>query len=161
MFLKRGMLVLAMVGSATNAAWPCSCIGGQDVKDARKVADAVFIGTVIGAQELELKSKDGLEYFPVHVMRYTLRVERSFKGRMVADEVVGYTGLGGGDCGFRFTLNERFIVYGDRDAAMAEGSMADKPLYGRGIYWTNICTRTRLYDDDEVRELEVAALKPG
>jgi hypothetical protein len=37
---------------------------------------------------------------------------------------------------------------------MVERFKADLPLSGRGVYWTNICTRTKAYDEKEVKELE-------
>lgn len=126
------------------------------MEQARKHADAVFAGKVIAAEQFRITFKEGPPAFdvPIYVMRYTLQVEREFKGRMVADQVIVYTGMGNGDCGFQFKLNERYIVYGDRDDVRADRYMADKQLYGRGIYWTGICTRTRLYDEEEVKQLE-------
>lgn len=64
---------------------------------------------------------------------------------MVVDLVVRGTRLG---------LNKRFIVYAKQNDVMVERFKADLPLSGHGIYWTNICTRTKAYDEKEVKELE-------
>ena len=81
-------------------------------------------------------------------------MERWFKGRIAKDEVIVYTGMGGGDCGNEFELNKRFIVYAKRNDVNVKRFKADLPLSGRGIYWTNICTCTRAYHEKEVKELE-------
>lgn len=108
----RGIALLYMLvalGLAQTHA--CSCVGEEDVRHARKHADAVFAGKVINAEKLEVTSQVGeIPNFKEPVMRYTLLVERWFKGRISKDEVIVFTGMGGGDCGYEFELNKSFIV---------------------------------------------------
>jgi hypothetical protein len=147
----RYVLALIAVAFIGCQAIACSCIGKEDVKQARKKADAVFLGSVITVEQLQVSVIGVFTQFPIYVKRYTLQVERSFKGKSVPDTVVIVTGVGSGDCGFVFKLNERYVVYGSRDGGNKERLFAEKPLVGRGIYWTNICTRTT---GDHVSELE-------
>lgn len=105
-------------------------------------------------EELEVSFPETLTHFPIFVKRYTVRVERSFKCGSAPDTVVIYSGMGGGDCGYRFELNERYVIYASRDKGKRGWLYAGKPLVGRGIYWTNICMRTTGDHVSEVEELE-------
>lgn len=133
----------------------CSCVGKASVKEARKRADVVFVGKVISEETIQITRLSEFTTFPIHVKRYMVEVEATFKrGRTrKGDTVIVYTGMGHGDCGFHFELGGRYVIYGDDDDTRASLFYGDKPLTGRGIYWTNICTRTRPFDAVEVKEL--------
>lgn len=133
----------------------CACKGKASVKEARKNADVVLVGKVISEETIQIMRLSEFTTFPIHVKRYMVEVEATFKrGRTrKGDTVVVYTGMGHGDCGFHFVVGERYVIYGDDDDARASRFYGDKPLTGRGIYWTNICIRTRAFDEGEVREL--------
>lgn len=117
------------------------------------------MGTVIRSERLEIHPRDGMPFFPMYCMRFTVAVERAFKGRTIrtdspTDTVVIYSGEGGGDCGFQFKPGERYVIYGVNNDTARKELIAAHALVGRGIYWTNICMRTKRYDEGEVRELE-------
>lgn len=155
LFLLIAACALPFGGSA------CSCIGEEDVSTARRRADGVFIGRVIRAERFEMSSPGLLTHFQHFQMRYTFAVERMFKGRALGrsaddamDTLVVFTGLGGGDCGVRFEVGQRYVVYGADGHSWSGKMLAEVPLRGRGIYWTSICTRTRPYEETEVKALE-------
>ena len=89
----------------------------QQVKKARVQSQAVFVGEV-----LEVVSSP-----ESYVVKVKFRVESSWKG-MVATELLLTTGRGGGDCGYRFEVGKKYLVY-------AYGSDERDLL-------TNICQRT-------------------
>ena len=158
MIFQRRMFryVLALIAFAFigRQAFACSCIGKVDVKQARKKADVVMLGTVVSVEQMRAYYPGVFTSNPIYVERITLHVEGSFKGRSVPDTVVIVTW--DGNCGFPFELNERYLVYGNRDGGNAgkpygKKVYAEKPLVGRGIYWTNICMRTT---GDHVSEVE-------
>lgn len=149
-FLFTGALLLC--GSTLLA---CSCIGKANVKEARKSADVVLVGKVISEETIQITRLSEFTTFPIHVKRYMFEVEATFKRTRTkkGDTVIIYTGMGHGDCGFPFVVGEKYVVYGADEDVRASRFYGDKPLTGRGIYWTNICTRTRAFDEGEVREL--------
>lgn len=111
-----------------NVAFACTCSLPDPGKSLRKqVAEernesrAVFVGEVV-----EVTSDPNLLEVEVK-----FKVERSWKG-FRASEITITTGRGGGDCGYRFEIGERYLVY-------ASGS--EKQL------GTNICQRTALLVD--------------
>jgi hypothetical protein len=83
----------------------------QELKD----ADTVFLGTVLSIWPTPTLEK-----------RVTLLVHKSWRGKG-SEKVVVRTGLGGGDCGFRFKRGEKYLVY----AYVHEGRLS-----------THICSRT-------------------
>lgn len=133
----------------------CSCKGKASVKEARRRADAVLLVRVVSEQAVTIErfKEDGVR--PIALMRYIVEVEATFKrgSTRAGDVVVLYTGMANGDCGFPFAVGERYVVYGSGDYPMADSFIADKPLTGSGIYWTDICTRTCAFQEEEVKQL--------
>lgn len=157
----RAQFLSIAICALTLSCSACSCIGEVDVATATRRADGVFVGRVIRAERFEVGSTQAMPFFRLFQMRYTFVVERMFKGRTmgrhtegVMDSVVVFTGLGGGDCGVHFQVGQRYVVYGDDGGSITKERIADVPLHGRGIYWTSICTRTRPYEEEEVKALE-------
>lgn len=139
-----------------NHVFPCSCIDKEDVKRARKKADVVILGTVVSVEQLRAHYPSVFTSNPIYVKRYTLQVERSFKGKTMPDTVVIVTWMGNGNCAYPFEVNESYLVYGYRDGGNARKPYgkkvyAEKPLMGRWVFWTDICTRTT---GDHVSEVE-------
>jgi hypothetical protein len=88
----------------------------QQVKKAKKQSQAVFVGEVI--QIIQKPESYGVSV--------KFRVGNVWKGKL-SKEVTIFTGLGGGDCGYRFEVGESYLVY-------ASGSNEHLS--------TNICQRT-------------------
>jgi hypothetical protein len=125
------LLVLVAVGGwPGSAAQACSCAHPGPPCRALSNSDAVFAGRVSEIRDEDGPPRDGGVRGPRRRVR--LVVEESFRGAGVkrggALEVA--TGLGGGDCGYRFEVGERYLVY------------AEHPTGGDGLY-TGICSRTR------------------
>lgn len=131
----------------------CDCKPQDDVAQARKHADAIVVANAIKSEEVQITNPRVLTHFPVYVMRYTFFVERRFKGRIPGDSLVVYTG-NGNDCGSVFEIGGRYILYGENNRPYKGHWFADEPLVGRGIIWTDVCMRTRPYDEAEIKELE-------
>ena len=138
MRLLRMLLVVSAVGgSAARMAAACSCADPGPPCRALPRSDAVFVGKVAEAREMDADPpKDGGILRPQRRVR--LVVEERFRGAGVGKaatlEVV--TGLGGGDCGYGFEVGGRYLVYAEH----AEGD----------ALYTGICTRTRELSDAAV-----------
>ncbi len=152
--LKHALLLSLSLMVIVTGAEACTCIGQENVQQARKRSDAVVVGKVISAVQQEIAATG--EFAPSRsvVMRYSVLVERSFKGRIRGDTMIVYTGVGNGDCGYGFEEGHRYVIYGSRDLPYNGKWTGEKPLQGKNTLWTNICTRTRQYDESEIKELE-------
>ena len=126
--LDRVLLSLFVITLAAIPARPCGCAGGVHGKSAWEIAKletegstAIFEGTIshVDLKWKLLEAKDG-EFVPGEVsgekgppipqMAVTFRVVRAYKGNL-ASGVTVHTGLGGGDCGARFSPGLIYLVY--------------------------------------------------
>lgn len=121
------ILALAIGLSVSSKVVACSCdlppvhqSLKQQVTKARNSSSAVFSGVVLKIDEA------------AYSVRVTFKVDEYWK-RQLSTQVIVVTGRGGGDCGYRFEVGQRYLVY-------AYGS--DVTSLG-----TNICQRTAPYSD--------------
>ncbi len=169
--MKRILTILGFLifGLTSKTALACSCVGQNTVKDEYRSSDIVISGQVISTTK---------EYFPDsasikemvalgipadkldkrlnghYLTKVLIKVETVFKGQTTSDTLTIYTGMGGGDCGFRFKIDQKYIVYGDTKSPFG-GSSKDKNFpNGQNVCWTNICTRTQEHNQTEINELE-------
>ncbi len=120
----RVVLTVVVLLLASRAGFACDCdlprAGKpikQEVAEARNKSRAVFLGTVVA-----IDKKPGDLYVAV---RFT--IEEFWKGAL-RKEVTVFTGQGGGDCGYKFEVGQRYLVYAYR--------------YNDTDLGTNICQRT-------------------
>jgi len=77
-----------------------------------------------------------------------------YKGRITKDTLEIFTGMGGGDCGYGFVVGQEYIVYGSRDAYFGSKRKNWPYTRARNRYWTNICTRIVIKNEEEIAEIE-------
>lgn len=110
-------------------------------------------GIVLSQERVAVADTSDRSHFkemPVHC--YKFLVKKVYKGKVTSDTVNIYTGMNGASCGWRFTLGERYIVYGDRqDYFYRLGYKCPK---GKNIFWTSTCHRTMPFDEDEIAALK-------
>jgi hypothetical protein len=109
---------------ATRTGFACDCdlaSAGKPFKrvvaEARNKSRAVFSGTVVA-----IDRKPGDLYVAVR-----FKIEEFWKGAL-SKEVTIFTGQGGGDCGYKFEVGQRYLVYAYK--------------YNDRELGTNICQRT-------------------
>jgi hypothetical protein len=142
--MKRQILCL-LVGSFfgllfVTDTFACSCsildkIGKSDkelVEEARKSADAVFVGEIVELRFSEPSDELG------SLVRYAkFRIERSWKGpeeEFIEVETFNICCV----CGVGFEKGQRYLIYA---YSKGENGLA-----------TNICTRTFIYQEDNIDE---------
>jgi len=144
----------------------CSCQGESTVKGAIISSDFVIVGEIISKDFVDIPDSvqirqnptDTLahKYYPYvfRISKYKIKVERVFKGETVSDTLDIFTGNGGGDCGYRFKIGEKYIVYGNKESYF--GFLSNGYDYPKGLncIWTNICMRTSNYYQLEIDEIE-------
>ena len=145
-----------MLLAILSVSWvnECTCREEQEIFEAYKSADAVFVAKVIEEEVVNIEPSTQMPFFQLQVKKYVVVVEQIFKGKLSTDTLFVYTGVNSAECGFDFAVGDRYVIYGDRECYMASGKEARDFPSGRGIYWTSHCTRTRSFDEAEVKELE-------
>ena len=168
--MKILTLVVLLLYSLTNqTAAACSCVGESTVKGEYSSSDIVATGRIINI-EIEwlpdsAKIKEMVELgFPAdsldkrfngyYLKKVILKIDEVYKGNALAETVLIYTGMGGGDCGFPFTKGKRYVIYGDTESYFGDFFNDQEFPHKQDTYWTNICTRTRKHNRKEIKELE-------
>jgi hypothetical protein len=105
----------------------CSCLPSGPPCQAFFRDDVVFIGTVVSISSIERAGDN-----PFASRRVRLSVEKAVRGIQGASVEIA-TGSGGGDCGYDFKPDRRYVVYGFR--------------HPDGTITTGICSRTRAIED--------------
>jgi hypothetical protein len=123
--------IVTIVFCASSTAIACKCAPPPGPKKALEAASAVFLGKVMA-----------IEKAGPNQVKVTFEVQTNFKSTK-GKKIALTTGLGGGDCGYRFKKGEAYLVYCD-----------GKP----GSLSTNTCTRTRAAADAKE---DLAALSDG
>ncbi len=102
-------LVVVFVLSA-NSTYACSC-GTPDVRKAFEQASAVFVGEIIDVAESHIANKKRAVSERFYTIKF--RVEKSFKGVSLRDEVTVFKGDSKTSC-FAYPevfLGEKYLVY--------------------------------------------------
>jgi hypothetical protein len=123
--MRATLALLALMALYPTPADACSCIGPQPACAAVWTSDAVFSGTV-----LRITSRDFRQLV-------TFRVDRMWRSNAdtSADTLEIETGIGGGDCGFPFRMDRKYLVYASKDVPNHTGRLS-----------TGICSNTRDLD---------------
>ncbi len=124
----------------------CSCGPKPSVAEAFVRSDVIFSGSVISLDTMTIESRE--KKYTQKMLRYGILVERRFKGEGT-DTLFVITGESPSECGLRLEYGKYYILY---------TSKFDVALVGSGIYrsenTTSRCTRTRPFDEEEVKALE-------
>ena len=121
-WLFIAITAFAFVALSAGSALACSCLESAPCQ-AYGEASAVFVGTVIDSRVITTKQ----DKYERGTRAVRLSVDTPFRG--VRDpEVEVTTGMGGGDCGFRFVPTKQYLVYAYEN---------------KGKLSTGICSRTR------------------
>lgn len=108
---------------APPACAACDC-SKLPVEEAVADADAVFVGRVLGVNQLD--DEEGSTRTPAMLL-----VEEQMKGDLPRAVLV-FTAVTGSICGYQFEVGERYLVYA------RSGPVSDAPA----LLGTNICMRT-------------------
>ena len=121
-FIALIILGLYLIGSFPAETRACSCAESPTAAEELEQSEAVFSGKVI-----EIKEKKAKGYMTKSVL---FDVTNTWKG-LEQSQVIITTGLGGGDCGFRFFEGLEYLVYAN-----------ESDMYGEKSLTTIMCDRT-------------------
>ena len=117
----------------------CSCAGSESIKEAYSESDIVFIGTVVSIKKVKANSDSLVNALGIFYQNeVTVATNTSFKGTPSSLQTI-ITGIGHGDCGFRFQEGEQYIIYATSKGVYSEIKQSN--------FQTNICDRTNTIDE--------------
>jgi len=165
------ILTLLLLTSISGRILACSCIGQRTVEEEVKHADAVIVGTILSKKIVTLTDSTILKIYPndttmrnspmgkMKIAHYDLLVQDIYKGKITNDTLIIYTGLGGGDCGIKFEIGKKYIIYGEKETYFGQVNNDFKFPKAINTFWTYNCLRTTSYLQDEIAEIENAKRK--
>ncbi len=113
MKLRPFLVLVAILACSPVAALACSCAHyGVPLCQIFWNADAVFVGQVLTIETITIPMEAGNSTIQVQrrVMRF--KVSKTYRGNVGAETLV-QTGIGGGDCGYRFETGRNYVVFGN------------------------------------------------
>ena len=158
----------------TSECPACKCSDPGSVKDSFNRGGIIIKATVIGidtvaysetlvekeAKQIERSLKDKpqrLAFFTSKsLFKVRVLVTERFKGENIIDTIAIYTPMFGGSCGYRFQMNKEYIIYGSGRgfySTFFDRKDEDGRVEREHTYWTNHCTRTKMFDEMEAKEL--------
>jgi hypothetical protein len=153
------IILFLLIGIVKISA--CDCKPRKSIIDEYKYSKSVIVGRILSKQQVIVTESSIAEYnasakqmYGDWIIKYTLVINETIKGSFETDTVEVYTGLGVADCGFRFSIGEKYLVFGiDGRYNNTTFTIDNKSL------WTNACMRTKLADDKEIEQLRLLAKK--
>ncbi len=128
------LFTVFLFASGTSDVFACSCdlplpvkSLEKQIKESYKKSAAIFSGKVIEVIKIP----------NAYFVKVKFKSEKIYKGEML-NEIIVSTGLGNGDCGYRFEVGKSYLIYayGDSDNLL-----------------TNICQRTSLLQESKDAEI--------
>jgi hypothetical protein len=151
--------------SGLTQTFACDCKGETTVENAIKYSSLVVVGTVISKDLVAVTDSHEIvsfsdENLKQSTFRYTTILSKNkilvlelYKGIISSDTLTVFTGTGGSDCGTEFTIGDKYIIY---SSEKTYSKMKYNDLIyslGKNVYWTDRCTRTSKYNQEEVQEI--------
>ena len=106
----RLWLSLGLLYFSQGAGFGCICGGGTPPCEEYWNAAVVFSGTVARLSPMSIEEKFGERIVSYSKLSATFNVETVYRGE-IEKEVDVITGMSDGDCGYRFQIGERYLVY--------------------------------------------------
>ena len=122
-YLIVAITVFGWLGLTSSLVHACSCFPVGPPCQAYGSATAVFTGTAVSMRRVG--PNDAQAVYRARVFKFS--VDQAYLG-VAGTEIEVHTGAGGGDCGYNFTIGERYLVY----ASVYNNKLA-----------TGMCTRTK------------------
>lgn len=146
-------LLCAVSGSINLHA--CTCNSAMSVKQALRYFSLVAVVNVIGEEKELIYSASDDERKVRAAYKYRVVIETRFKGRLSNDTVIIYSPPAG-ECSVSLQTGKRYIVYGYKQPLFRPYYKAEKSLKRKNAWWSDKCTRTRLYDEKEIEAIKAA-----
>lgn len=121
----------------------CYCLDSATISSSFKQSNLIFKGLILSVRVDN--SKRELSYYRI----YTVQIEKLYKGHIRHEIVEVLTGFGDGDCGINFEIGKQYIIYSSMDRKFSLNN--NLPI---DSYFTNECTRTNVFEEQEVEEIK-------
>jgi len=95
-------------------------------------------------------------YWSFNVKVYKVLVLKTYKGYLSSDTISIVTGVNRAACTSDFIVGSNYIIYGFEKDYMGFSNVQRMSTNGK-LFWTNSCTRSDYYTNEEERQLLIEA----
>lgn len=172
----RFLLTICFIAGTLAQVYACKCVVIPTVKDSFDKAGLIIHGRVVNkevvtyqdtfnsekGQEIRARLKNnndkalGLFESP-QVYKVTIELVETLKGENIPQTVTIFTTTSDASCGYNFELNSDYIIYATRNgfdnSRFLTETERQQDVEKENTYWTNLCTRTKKFDNKEIEEL--------
>ena len=172
----KHLLIIIFIAGSLGQVYACKCLGPLTIKDSFDKSGLIIHGRVVNkevvtyqetfnsvkGQEIRerLKSNNdrilGLFESP-QVYKVTIEITEILKGDNLPTTVIIFTTTSDASCGFNFELNSDYIIYGTQkgfnNSRFLTETERQQDVEKENTYWTNLCTRTKKFDNKEIEKL--------
>ena len=153
--MKIVISILAFLTFGTLNVEACDCKEVKSIKEEYDYSKSIVTGKIISQEQVVIYDSKVVKYEPDSkpyngrlIMKYELVLTEVIKGNFKTDTIIIYTGMGAGDCGFRFKSGEKYLIYG------IDGTNNDSVFTNENkSLWTINCFRTKKEDKAEIEKL--------
>ncbi len=143
--MKSILSILILIFSISSA-FACSCTKNGIFKGQNN-ADFVFTGKVIGIREIITQEKltgydKIVDYKRFEFIFEINQIHKIKKGITFSDRISIITSGGGADCGNKFILNNKYLVYSHKQNHKIGWGLEDQKTEEE-FMTTSLCTRTK------------------
>ena len=157
--MRIAISILVFLTLGTLQVKACDCKEVKSIKEEFDYSKSVIVGEVITKEQVVVTDSEIIKYEPRAnhrngrlIMKYTLVIRETIKGDYKTDTITVYSGIEGRDCGFRFNVGEKYLVYG------IDGTYNDRIFTDKiSSTWTINCLRTKKEDKAEIQKLREIA----
>lgn len=159
------LLIIFLTFTGTVSAFACNCQDDElPVSAGVKRADVVFSGQVIsktvtsnydslGIVITGDTKKFGITGRELPLVVVKIKVEKMYKGQLVANILTILTAYNGAACGVYFQTGQKCIVYATTFDQVLGSLNIKRRSRDKTAFWTHLCTRTGGWNGNEEREI--------
>ncbi len=162
--MKNLVLIVVLTFVNLQSSIACTCGPEETISAAVKYYDVIFSGQVISVSYET--NQDSIGYLiigdtsnfnpkwiisPTAVIK--IKLDKTYKGQLTTDTITILTPMGGGSCGYDFSIGRKYIVYATIYDELVVYSQVKKRSINNNTFWTNECTRTREWNLTEENEI--------
>jgi hypothetical protein len=172
--MKFKLFLVILIFGFAGKVYACKCGGPGTVQESFKGTELIVYGKVIRKdtvrlsetikEELVSEIREGLKedkqllqlFDMTYVLQLELEIKEKYKGLNHRRTIIIYTPLLSASCGFRFQMDDHYIVYASSKNFMRflfQNRDGSKRHEKGDTFWTTHCTRTTEYLKSEADEL--------
>lgn len=145
---KIALLVITIFFNV-NFGNACTCIGEISFRKEFRKTDVVFLGRIVSISKFQVPPRSNHpKEMKLFLNEVKINVLNIYKGKLKYTNVTLITGIGNGDCGIPFVINENYLIFSNyKNKYTNKGAEVPSFLY------SDRCSRTKRECEDDINRI--------